>query len=188
MKKILALILFIFTIPAQAIESLSVGVMSTDYNLQAPAGNLFNNNANGQSLTIGLHTPIHWLTVDLGLHNNGDTSRNVGPFNFELESKSVVTMLKGEWQIASISHMPLKANVKAGLAITKFRANETVTGLSNVDTDIGYIYGVGVALHITPHWALELDALQKQHKVNLIPLTQSSANMQHMRLQVRYSF
>ncbi len=188
MKKIIALLFAFIPFNVFALESMSVGVMSTDYNLSAPVGVLFDNTTVGQSFTIGLHTPIHWLTVDIGLHNNGDSSRSIGPFNFELESKSVVTLVKGEWPIATISGMALRGNVRAGLSITQFRAHETVSGLSNTSTDIGYAYGAGLSLDITPHWALELNALRKQHKANLIPLTESSAHMMQGQLQLRYTF
>jgi len=188
MKKLIVLIALLFPLSVAALESISVGVMSTDYNLNPPASTLFNSTTYGQSVTIGMHTPIPWLTVDIGLHNNGDTTKTVVPFTFELESKSVVTMVKGEWQVATISGMPLKLNTKAGLSITQFRARETLTSLSTVSTDIGYVYGGGILLDITPHWALELDVLKKQHKANLIPLTESNVHSLQPRLQIRYTF
>ncbi len=184
---ILAVVLS-FSSQSIADNYVSLGFVNTNYNTQPPDSFFFDDNANGYEVTIGFPMPVSWLYTELSLSDNGTSTNNMGFANYELNSQSMAILLHGAIPIATVAGHTIKAHARLGYSATQFAGSETISNQSVTDTDIGLTYGLGASIWLTPHWGIELDYLQRQHNVSLVPSMLTAYHMQHGILKAVYVF
>lgn len=172
MKKLVFIILGILASTAQAVEYVSVGIMTTDYNVPPPINASFDSNTFGAEGAVGFSILPHRLSLEIALSDNGKTEKTVGGVTNTFDSESLAFLLHGQIPVG-----PVNFHARAGYSATSF----DISGSGA--TDIAPTFGIGISHSLTPHWSIEADYLRRNHELFGIPI-----RMEHAQLKGVYTF